>query len=368
MCTHNNHRSFDQLLSQLSTRLINSESAETQDCIAEAIAAFGSYVDADRCYVFEFSDTMTSMSNTHEWVRDGLSAHIDDLQGITEEELPYFFDLMKNTFRFIVHDVRTLPEAARNEKLEFEREDICSVVCIGLVANQKLLGFVGCDMVHKRYHWTDDDVRHLSLVADMIANSLERQRTYQQLIDTQRQLKEANSKLQALATRDGLTGIPNRRALDEKLLEEVRRAKRQGTGLAILLIDIDHFKAFNDTYGHLKGDEALKQVATCLDAVMQRSTDFVARYGGEEFAVLISTDSAWQALRKANELLDAVEQLSIEHKNSPTEPYLTVSIGGYFELPQPDAEVASTISRLIDNADQGLYQAKADGRNCIRFR
>lgn len=359
--------SFDQLLSQLSTRLINSEHAETQTCIAEAIAAFGAYVDADRCYVFEFSEDISSMSNTHEWVRDGQSAHIDDLQDVTSGELPYFFDQMRSSHQFVINDVSQLPATAENEKAEFQRESIKSVICIGLVANNKLLGFVGCDMVHDTYQWSEEDIRHLSLVANMIANTLEREQTYQKLIETQRQLEEANSKLQALATIDGLTGIANRRALDEALEKEVKRAKRQRTGIAVLLIDIDHFKSFNDAYGHLKGDEALKQVADALATIMQRSTDFVARYGGEEFAVIMSTDSAWQALRKANEILDAVENLDITHERSDTDPYLTVSIGGYFEVPKADAEVAGTIQQLLNNADMGLYQAKDDGRNCIRF-
>ena len=361
------HTSFDQLLSQLSTRLINSEQVETQSCIAEAIAAFGAYVDADRCYVFEFTDDISAMSNTHEWVHEGLSRHIDDLQDIGAEDLPYFFQQMQETHQFLVPDVSMLPTAAANEKAEFERESIKSVICIGLVANNKLLGFVGCDMVRDYYDWSGEDIRHLSLVANMIANTLERQRTYKKLIETQRQLEEANSKLQALATIDGLTGIANRRALDEILEKEVKRAKRQGTGLAVLLIDIDHFKAFNDTYGHLKGDEALKQVADALATIMQRSTDFVARYGGEEFAVIMSTDSAWQALRKANEILDAVENLNIPHDHSDTDPYLTVSIGGYFEVPTANAEVSGTIQQLLNKADMGLYRAKNDGRNCIRF-
>lgn len=360
--------SFDQLLSQLSTRLINSEHAETQDCIAEAIAAFGQYVDADRCYVFEFTDNVTVMNNTHEWVRPGLTAHIDDLQNVTDSDLPYFFDKIRTTQQFVIHDVNTLPDQAANEKAEFERECIRSVICIGLTVKQRLLGFVGCDMVRKQHYWDQDDIRHLSLVANMIANTLEREQTYQKLIETQKQLEQANGKLQALATIDGLTGIANRRALDHALENEVKRAKRQGTGIAVLLVDIDHFKSFNDSYGHLKGDEALKNVANALANIMQRSTDFVARYGGEEFAVIMSTDSAWQALLKANEILDAIEDLNIEHQYSETDPYLTVSIGGYFEIPKPDTEVTNTIERMLSNADKGLYQAKSDGRNCIRFR
>lgn len=369
--TNNNNKpaiSFDQLLSKLAIRLISSEREETQFCIDEVIAAFGNYSGSDRCYVFEFNDTITRMDNTYEWVNKGSSPQIDELQHITVDDLPFFFQQMRDQHAFIIDDVTTLPPEANAEYQEFMREGIQSVICLGLVANHKLIGFVGCDMVQHQYHWSKADIQRLSSVADMIANTIERQRTYQQLIDTQRQLEEANILLQAQATQDGLTGIGNRRALDTKLQDEVKRAKRQGTGLATLLIDIDNFKAYNDFYGHLQGDWVLKSVAETVHSIMQRSTDFVARFGGEEFAIVISTDSAWQALRSANEVLDAIEELNIEHCKSPTEPYITVSIGGYFEFPGPDSDIQPTIERLLHRADEGLYQAKSDGRNCIRFR
>lgn len=364
---HHSGDSFDQLLSQLSTRLINSEPVETQDCMAEVIAAFGNCVGADRCYIFQFSSDVQLMSNTHEWVADNLSAHIDELQQVSHKDLPFFFATMRSNYRFIVDDVNTLPAEAAKEYAEFKREGIQSVICIGLVANQKLLGFVGCDMVRRQHRWSKSDIQRLSLVADMLANTLEQQNTLKKLIQTQRQLEEANLKLQAQVNQDGLTGIANRRALDEKLQAEVKRAKRQRTGIAVLLIDIDNFKAYNDFYGHLKGDAVLKSVAECLARLMQRNTDFVARYGGEEFAIIMSTNSAGHALREANELLAAIQALKIDHQKSFSSPYVTISIGGYFELPPADAEVESTVKRLLGNADKGLYKAKSDGRNCIRF-
>ncbi|MGM0631038.1 MAG: diguanylate cyclase domain-containing protein [Pseudomonadota bacterium] len=355
--------SFDQLISELSTRLINSEPAETYECIEEVIAAIGDYTEADRCYVFEFDDHIKHMTNTHEWVREGHQAHIDNLQSIKANELPWFFKEMKEGHVCIVHDVQSLPPEASAEKAEFDREDIKSVICIGMVANQKLLGFVGCDMVQKKRQWQPTDIRRLSLVADMIANTLERQRTYAELIHTQRQLEKANRMLQAQVAQDGLTGIANRRAFDERITNEIQRASRHKTPLALLLIDIDQFKSYNDHYGHLQGDQALKSVADTMFDQLQRNTDFIARYGGEEFVAVISATDEQKTKDSIQQLLEAVRNLKIEHEQSEVAPYLSISIGGYLHTPTAEENTEDLISRMISKADSALYRAKSDGRN-----
>ncbi|MCK7459874.1 sensor domain-containing diguanylate cyclase [Idiomarina aminovorans] len=357
------HVSFDQLISELSTRLINSEPAETYECIEEVIVAIGDYTDADRCYVFEFDDNIEHMTNTHEWVRNGYPAHIADLQAIELKELPWFFKEIKTHHKFIINDINQLPAEASAEKAEFEREQIKSVICIGLVANQHLLGFVGCDMVRQQRQWTPTDIRRLGLVADMIANTLERQRTYAELIHTQRALEKANRLLQAQVAQDGLTGIANRRAFDERINNEIQRAMRHKTPLALLLIDIDHFKPYNDHYGHLQGDQALKSVADAMFHQLQRNTDFIARYGGEEFAAVISATDEQRTKDSIQQLLDAVRNLHMEHEQSEVAPCLTVSIGGYIHTPRANEHIEDLIADMISKADSALYRAKSDGRN-----
>lgn len=355
--------SFDLLISELSTRLINSEPAETYECIEEVIAAIGGYTKADRCYVFEFDDTIQHMTNTHEWVREGYQAHINELQAVSLEDLPWFFKEMKEHHKFIVNDVERLPPEADAERAEFEHEDIKSVICVGMVANQHLLGFVGCDMVQQKRQWEAADLRRLGLVADMIANTLERQRTYAELIHTQRALEKANRMLQAQVAQDGLTGIANRRAFDERINNEIQRAIRHKTPLTLLIIDIDQFKAYNDHYGHLQGDQALKSVADTMVDQLQRNTDFLARYGGEEFVAVISATDEQKSKESINQLLETVRDLNIEHEPSAVAPYLTISIGGYIYTPTADENTEDLIGRMISKADSALYRAKSDGRN-----
>lgn len=193
-----------------------------------------------------------------------------------------------------------------------------------------------------------------------IRDITERRATEQRITTQQRaleaanaQLQEANQKLAILATQDGLTGLKNYRAFQERLTQECCRAKRHRTPLALLLMDVDHFKTYNDTYGHPAGDVVLKQVAQLLQA-QARATDFVARYGGEEFAVILPQTDCPGAYRLAERMRRAIEQA----------PWLQRPItlsGGLATFPDPPISEA----QFVEMADKALYQAKAAGRNRI---
>jgi diguanylate cyclase (GGDEF)-like protein/PAS domain S-box-containing protein len=170
--------------------------------------------------------------------------------------------------------------------------------------------------------------------------------------------KQAQIELEMLATRDGLTGLANRRTLDLRLDEEAKRAARDRLPLSLLLIDVDCFKAYNDTYGHLEGDECLRAVASSIASVLGRSSDFAARYGGEEFAVILPNTPLSGAMVVAEKIRGAVENRAILHANSTASDRVTVSIGG------AAGRVANLCAeRLIACADAGLYRAKRQGRN-----
>ena len=173
------------------------------------------------------------------------------------------------------------------------------------------------------------------------------------------QARESQRQLNNIARVDGLTSICNRREFDLRLMAEWSRGARTGQSLALLMIDVDKFKQYNDHYGHLRGDECLIAVARILDACTQRPSDLVARYGGEEFVVLLPESDIKGALTVAEDCLEALKNASLEHVNSDVEPYVTVSIGVAAMLPIHDK--SSTM--LIEQADVALYQAKQNGRN-----
>ena len=170
--------------------------------------------------------------------------------------------------------------------------------------------------------------------------------------------KQAQAKLETLAACDGLTGLANRRTFDARLAEEARRAARNLHPLALLMIDIDCFKLYNDTYGHQKGDVCLRTVAHAISEALWRAGDVAARFGGEEFAVILPETQLSGAMLMAERIRKAVEDLGIEHTASVALDHVTLSIGGSVSV---GPSVAT--DQLVSFADTGLYRAKREGRN-----
>lgn len=160
---------------------------------------------------------------------------------------------------------------------------------------------------------------------------------------------------------DSLTGVANRRHFDQTLASEWRRCRRSRQPLALLMIDIDHFKLYNDTYGHQKGDECLRAVAGVLRAGFGRSHDLVARFGGEEFVCLMPECDLASARAKALALCQAVQDLGLVHGSSRTASVVTISLGVACLVPDGD----SSPQGLLARADANLYRAKAGGRNRV---
>lgn len=185
----------------------------------------------------------------------------------------------------------------------------------------------------------------------------------QQLVELdnlRRKLETANEKLQHLSTTDALTGLMNRRRFDEIFREEWQRSVRGGHPLTLLMIDIDHFKMYNDTYGHLQGDKALRRVAKALITAVRRPSDRVMRYGGEEFIVILPDTDAIGGYQVAEKLRLAVQAMGLEHQSSPAASMLTISAGIATIIPQARQSMVG----LIAAADNALYKAKEKGRNC----
>lgn len=181
----------------------------------------------------------------------------------------------------------------------------------------------------------------------------------QRVADRTAQLEDANRRLNQISREDSLTQVPNRRMLDERLEEEWRRAMRFQTPLSLLIVDIDHFKQYNDRYGHALGDTCLQKVAQALSDVERRAGALLARFGGEEFVFLLPGSDRENALQVANRALEAVRALEISHDSSPVAPIVTVSIGGKTTIP----EQSNTQQRLFIDADAALYEAKSAGKN-----
>ena len=175
------------------------------------------------------------------------------------------------------------------------------------------------------------------------------------------ELKRKTDLLAELVHLDGLTGIANRRRFDSQLEHEWNRCARFHHPLSVLMIDVDHFKLYNDCYGHGRGDDSLRAVASALQQTLRRSNDLLARYGGEEFAVLLAEVNQTEAARLAEQLRQRVESLALPHAASPVIPQVTISVGVACVVPQ----LGYQPRQLVEQADRQLYLAKARGRNQV---
>jgi len=169
--------------------------------------------------------------------------------------------------------------------------------------------------------------------------------------------------LQQQSVIDALTGIPNRRSFSEAILREFKRAKRENTSLSVIMCDVDHFKLYNDKYGHAAGDDCLKQVANTITRTLKRPADFCARYGGEEFIIILPDTIEISALHIAEQVREAVESLMIVHEKSLPVKVVTLSLG----VATMAAGAALSDEELVKRADDALYRAKENGRNQLEL-
>ncbi|PSD61070.1 GGDEF domain-containing protein [Acinetobacter baumannii] len=228
---------------------------------------------------------------------------------------------------------------------------------IGILVSTYLNGDIGWTFLNRTYTFS-------SFLGMTLAYATDRQHreNYLQncMIELNRiELMQQAQQLSLLSQQDALTGLANRRYLDETLDNEWRRALRHETPLTIMMVDIDFFKPYNDSLGHLKGDQCLKDIATAISSIAARSGDLVARYGGEEFLLLFPMTNAQQAKIQAERLMNAIKKIAIVHPCSSVSPYVTISVGVATTIPR----LNDSISAFVSRADHALYQAKTNGRN-----
>lgn len=173
------------------------------------------------------------------------------------------------------------------------------------------------------------------------------------------ELENYKNKLELFSITDGLTALYNRRYFNEILPREINRARRDNKQLAYIMLDVDYFKSYNDTYGHMSGDNVLISIAHTIQKNFNRASDFCFRIGGEEFGILFTITSSEEGYKMAEQLRNAIESLHIEHKKSNVSQYVTVSVGIVI------CKDSSTLESLYSHADSELYNAKESGRNCV---
>jgi diguanylate cyclase (GGDEF)-like protein/PAS domain S-box-containing protein len=259
-----------------------------------------------------------------------------------------------------VVDIRDVAKADWLRPLQpfFQRNGVLALLAIAIRFEGRVRGMLCLHQCDRTRTWLEDEAQLIAKVADQLAVTI-------QQIELYWRLQRANQELNRLAHVDGLTQVANRRFFDEYLETEFRRQQRNGTGLALILCDVDHFKQFNDTYGHLAGDDCLRAIARALNQVLKRPGDLVARYGGEEFAVVLPSTPLEGAIALAQSILNTIRQLQISVGETAPPAQVTISVG----IASLDIVPTDAPAGLILAADQALYLAKAQGRDryCLPF-
>ncbi|MEP0930475.1 EAL domain-containing protein [Leptolyngbya sp. SLC-A1] len=224
---------------------------------------------------------------------------------------------------------------------------------VPILQKERLWGLLIAHQCSETRQWQQAEVNLLYQLAGQAAIAIQQAELYQQL-------QTANQELQRLASVDGLTQLANRRCFDDRLSAEWQRLAREQAPLSLILCDVDCFKLYNDTHGHLAGDDALRQVANAIVQASRRPSDLAARYGGEEFAIILPNTTAKGALAVVKAIQANLAALQLPHPQSPVGDLMTLSFGVATVVPQSNLSFAT----LIATADQGLYRAKAQGKNC----
>jgi diguanylate cyclase (GGDEF)-like protein len=251
-----------------------------------------------------------------------------------------------------------MPGMSGLELLRTLRESGSTTPLIFLTGNQELRVAIEAlkkganDYIIKDEHIEDT-------VAIAIANVMELHRLKMENLRLVEDLARKNRELERLTLLDGLTGVANRRYFDKTMQQEWSRAVREQSPIAVVMIDIDCFKAYNDTYGHQQGDACLRQVAAGLSAGLKRPSDFIARYGGEEFVAVLPDTGLEGARLLAEAMREQVARLDREHRASVVCGHITASLGVASVVPGRD----SSYDELVKLADEALYSAKQQGRN-----
>jgi diguanylate cyclase (GGDEF)-like protein/PAS domain S-box-containing protein len=230
-------------------------------------------------------------------------------------------------------------------------------LAVGMKKDNQLWGLLIIYQLHQPRTWQAEDITLLHQLVNQLAIAIQQAELYAKL-------QQANHQLEELINIDALTQIANRRYFDQVIAQEWLRIQRASLPISLILCDVDHFKLYNDTYGHIEGDHCLQAVAKVLANSVKRPADLAARYGGEEFAVILPETDMEGALHIAEQIRINIMQLMIPHQTSLTHQYVTLSLGVATAIPQ----LGVSHIELMALADQALYEAKENGRNSCAAR
>jgi diguanylate cyclase (GGDEF)-like protein/PAS domain S-box-containing protein len=340
----------ERLLSQIVQHI--HKSLELEHVLTAAVEEINNFLCVERIVVFKLDEQQNSRL-FYETVTPGLAASWEVTTG-SQQELKEILDRFKQFKRGQILAIDDLQQDRFSSEFAAQQKDlgVRSLLMVPLILQDRLWGCLCAQQRTKPRQWQLFEIDLMQQLAVQLSIAIQQSELYEQL-------SNANQALESLATIDALTGISNRRRFDEFLQNEWQRLAREKQYLSLILCDIDYFKQYNDTYGHVAGDRCLQKVAQAVNQVVKRPADLAARYGGEEIVIVLPHTPPEGAYKLAQQMANVVRELKIEHRTSNISPYLTLSLGVAGCI--PDYSVSPLT--LIEQADTALYQAKDGGRD-----
>ena len=283
---------FEKTVANISTRFVTL--SDFNNAVFKSLADAGRLSEASRAYLFQFRDNGKIMDNTHEWCDEGVASEIQHLQNLPAAMLPWLMENLHAGKVIHIADVSKMPPEAAAEKEEFKKQGIKAILILPVYAEKELAGFVGFDNVVAIDPWHEEDIALLRIMAEIIGNAIAR--------------RQSESRITHMAYHDTLTNLPNRNLFHDRLKVAIAHAKRNGGMVAVMILDLDHFKTINDSRGHHIGDLLLKAVAERLTRCV-REGDTIARTGGDEFTIILpDLVHALNTIIVASKIIDALNQ------------------------------------------------------------
>ncbi len=265
---------------------------------------------------------------------------------------------------FYFTDLNSDTEMLAADRRIWEILPFMSGLFLPLEVQNEVIGAINFFRISKNLLLTEEGITRIQQYVFHLATAINNARMAEEIMTAKKKVEAVNKELEKLANLDGLTQIANRRYFNDYLDKEWHRLAREKGSLALILCDIDHFKNYNDTYGHLAGDDCLKKVVQGISNCLKRPADLLARYGGEEFVIVLPHTDLWGALSVAETIQLEMAKLKITHEQSTASQYVSLSIGVSCTIPVQER----SSQNLINAADQSLYHAKESGRNQIKSK
>lgn len=314
------------------TRLINSSKSSIVSQWSEYKNSYKSEVEAEAV-----KNADIKVINSFILVDELLSLLGDERRKVRHVDLERYFDAIDMTIKDIGGIIALEAQVSQERKNEINQKQRDAFDTLLIVLGVTFIVSIG--------------------ISVFLAKSV--QENEQKLLEVQKELEQANKNLYNLSLTDPMTKLYNRRFFEIVFEKEIKKAAREKSSMAFFMLDVDHFKLYNDTYGHQGGDEVLKRVSEALKGSFKRAGDYVFRLGGEEFGALSIGADSQHCAGIAKKILDNVKGLGIEHKASKTDTVVTVSVGGISFVPNHDTNK----DEMVKKADEALYKAKESGRN-----